>query len=244
MSRGGRQHQDPPPKPSARRAWQPRLFPELAEPVVRPTVELAHPHESTRPQRPPDWAKRPKSLVERVDLTARRPRLTPELEAWLDGLASAETRRAYRRDALFLMSRLSVDTEQGLAALERRDAVRYRDLLQRLVDGGDCSAGLARRRMAAALSLFDHLQRQYLVTSNPFYRLRRPREPDPAGASDSPGVAAGTGSGNARCRRRGCRRPGCPLAALGAAGTLAMKPARQRRSRRSAGVEPLQLRLW
>ena len=142
------------------------------------------------------------------------------------------------------MRHLGLDTEPKLAALERHDAVRYRNELQRLVDAGDASVGLARRRMAAALSLLDHLQRRYLVVLNPFYKLRRPREPNAAVGRDGSRDAARIGSGTIRCRRRGCRRPGCPLAASCAAGTLAMKPAQQERSRRTVGVEPLQLRLW
>ena len=48
------------------------------------------------------------------------------------------------------------------------------------MSAGDCSTGLARRRMAAALSLYDHLQRQYLVLINPFTKLRCPRPPLPS----------------------------------------------------------------
>ena len=79
--------------------------------------------------------------MERVDLDAPRPRLTAEPAAWLDAIESDETRRAYRRDALFLMRRLGLDTEPKLVCLDRRDAVRDRDLLQGLVDAGDASAG-------------------------------------------------------------------------------------------------------
>ena len=98
-----------------------------------------------------------------MDPDTPRPRLTAEPAAWLNAIASGETRRAYRRDALDLMRRLRLNTEPKLVCLEREGAVRYRDLLQGLVDAGDASAGLTRRRTAAALSLFDHLQRRYLA---------------------------------------------------------------------------------
>ena len=167
---------------------------------------------------------------ERANLDANPPRLTPQVRAWLDEIDSPETRRAYRRDAVFLMCRLRLVTDPQLAALERRDAVRYRDQLQALVAAGDCSIGLARRRMAAALSLYDHLQRQYLVLINPFAKLRRPRE----GGNDGP---------SPRRPRRACGRSGCPLAVPGTAGTVTALPPR-RWSRPTAADGPHQLRLW
>ena len=153
---------------------QPRLFPKLVEPLD--PAEPARPVAERDGRVRCDWLKRRQPPVQRINLHEARPQLTPEVEAWHVGLHNAETRRAYRRDALFLMRRLGLDTEPKLVCLERRNAVRYRDLLQALVSAGDCSAGLARRRMAAALSLYDHLQRQYLVLVNPFAKLRRPRQ--------------------------------------------------------------------
>ena len=96
------------------------------------------------------------------------------------------------------------------------------------MSAGDCSAGLARRRMAAALSLYDHLQRQYLVLLNPFAKLRRPRQ-------------AG-GDGQALRRHPACGRIGCPLA-VPVAANAATSQAPRRRSR-AAVDEPLQLKLW
>ena len=166
--------------------------------------------------------------MQRVDLHEARTQLTSEVEAWLAGLHNAETRRAYRRDALFLMRRLGLDTEPKLICLERRDAVRYRDLLRGIVSAGDCSVGLARRRMAAALSLYDHLQRQYLVLLNPFAKLRRPRQAGVDGRSPR--------------RRPACVRIGCPLAVPMAADAATSRAPRRRS--RAAVDEPLQLKLW
>lgn len=213
-----------------RQAWQARLFPQLSEPLeaaqARPLPRQSIQSAGLGRQRPP---------TERADLDAVPPRLTPQVRDWLAAIGSDETRRAYRRDAAFLMRRLAADTDPKLAALERRDAVRYRDLLQALVDAGDASAGLARRRMAAALSLFDHLHRRYLVALNPFAKLRRPRE----GGADGPAV---------RRPRRACGRSGCPLAVLGpaaAAGAVTPLPPRRRPTGRGAAADgPHQLRLW
>ena len=168
------------------------------------------------------------AATRRADLDARPPRLSPHAEAWLATLASAETRRAYRRDTTFLLRRLGLMTDASLAALDRPDAVRYRDLLQALVSAGDCSAGLAGRRMAAALSLYDHLQQQYLVLLNPFATLRRPRQDG--------------GEGRAPRRRPACGRVGCPLA-VPVTADAASSRAPRRRSRVVAD-EPLQLKLW
>lgn len=213
-----------------RRAWQARLFPQLTEPLedaqARPLPRQTINAAGLGRYRPP---------TERADLDAVPPRLTPHGRDWLDALGSAETRRAYRRDAAFLMRRLAADTDPKLAALGRGDAERYRDLLQGLVDAGDASAGLARRRMAAALSLFDHLHRRYLVLVNPFAKLRRPRE----GGADAPAAYR---------PRRACGRSGCPLAVLGsgaAAGAVIGLPPRRRPARRGAAADgPHQLRLW
>ena len=139
------------------------------------------------------------------------------------------------------MRRLGLDTEPKLVCLERQDAVRYRDLLQALVGAGDASVGLARRRMAAALSLFDHLQRRYLVPHNPFFKLRRPREPE---AGSGTGRTGGWNGSCGPARRRACRRVGCPLADLDATASPAAGAAPARRTRCNAGVEPSQLRLW
>ena len=219
-----------------RRAWQPRLFPHLVEPL---DLKPAPPVPAARGGRDP--LRRPRPEPERADPDATPPRLTPEARAWLAAIASGETRRAYRRDAAFLMRRLSLDTDAALACVERRDAVLYRDALQRIVDVGGCSAGLARRRMAAALSLYDHLQRQYLVPHNPFRHLRRPRE---AGAG-------GDGSAGAKRRPRACGRAGCPVAlglvvlgAAGAAGAAAVPPRPSRRRADTAAGGPRQLCLW
>ena len=179
----------------------------------------------------------------RLNLDAPLPRLTAEPRAWLDAIDNGETRRAYRRDAVDLMRRLGLDTEAKLICLDRSDAVRYRDLLQGLVTAGTCSARLARRRMAVALSLYDHLQQRHLVPHNPFFKLPRPREAD-GGATDAVGGRNGGigGCGNGH-HRRACRRPGCPLAVLNAAGATEKLP-RRRTSCSVAGVEPQQLHLW
>lgn len=241
MSQGGfGQHEDRGSQKGGRRtkrrAWQARLFPELVEPLDHPTT--AAPASAAPSLTAADLFRRRKSQPERMDLDAPRPRLTAEPRAWLDSIASDETRRVYRRDALDLMRRLGLDTEAKLICLERRDAVRYRDLLQALVTAGECSAGLARRRMAAALSLYDHLQRRYLVPHNPFFKLRRPREA---------GDEGGTGGTGTMDRRRPCGRAGCPVAegliVLGAAGAVASLPPRPRR-RLVAADGPHQLRLW
>ena len=218
-----------------RRAWQARLFPQLSEPL---SDALARPIPQSPPPRSGGGQNngglgRQKSPPERADLTVTPPRLTPLVRDWLGDIESSETRRAYRRDATFLMRRLALDTDPKLAALGRGDAVRYRDALQVLVDAGDASAGLARRRMAAALSLFDHLHRRYLVGINPFAKLRRPRE----GGIDGPPIPRA---------RRPCRRLGCPLVVLGAAaraGAVTGLPPR-RPPRRSTADGPHQLRLW
>ena len=161
VSHGGFQHDHPRAGASPRRrrrVWQPRLFPELVEPLeLKPATPLRPANGGSA------FLRRPTPRVERVDLDAPRPRLTSEPLAWLDAIDSPETRRAYRRDALDLMRRLGLDTEPKLVCLERSGAVRYRDLLQGLVDDGDLAVGTARRRMAACLSLYDHLQRRYLA---------------------------------------------------------------------------------
>ena len=227
-----------------RRTQQPRLFPELVEPIEPPEVGGAAGPSGDRP--PPrscgarDLLRRPTPRVERVDLDAPRPRLTAEPLAWLDSIDSGETRRAYRRDVLDLMRRLGLDTEPKLVCLEREDAVRYRDLLQALVDASELAPGTARRRMAACLSLYDHLQRRYLVPHNPFFKLRRPR----ARAGEGDGQAVG---GSGTCgprRRRACRRTGCPLAVLHDAADSGAAEPRIRRRPCDAGLMSFQLRLW
>jgi hypothetical protein len=94
--------------------------------------------------------------------------------------------------------------------------------------------------MAAALSLYDHLQRRYLVPHNPFFKLRRPREPEVGGTRRTGGRCGGGGP----ARRRARRRIGCPLAVLDAAAGPAAGAAAIRRVWCGAGVEPFQLRLW
>ena len=95
------------------------------------------------------------------------------------------------------------------------------------MSAGGCSVGLARRRMAAALSLYDHLQRQYLVLLNPFAKLRRPRLDGDSGRT--PG-------------RPACGRIGCPLAVPVAADAATSRASRRRS--RAVVDEPLQLKLW
>ena len=153
-----------------RRAWQARLFPKLTEPLDRAEARPLAVSPNRRRDNP---FARVRPAVERADLDAAPPQFTPLARAWTEAINSAETRRAYRRDAAFLMRRLGLDTDAKLVALSRVEAVRYRDELQALLAAGACSAGLARRRMAAALSLYDHPQRQYLVPINPFAKLRR-----------------------------------------------------------------------
>jgi hypothetical protein len=243
VSHGGLQHERAPnDRPGRRRrVWQPRLFPELVEPLNPPAASRSP--TSHNAGSAAHFFRRGRPTPERVNLDAPRPRLTAEPRAWLDAIDNDETRRAYRRDALDLMRRLGLDTEPKLICLERRDAVRYRDLLQGLVTAGNCSTGLARRRMAAALSLYDHLQQRYLVPHNPFFKLPRPREADGRVADAMGGRGGGIGGcGNGR-RRRACRRPDCPLAVLNTAGAPEKLP-RRRPSCGVAGVEPQQLHLW
>ena len=232
VSHGGSGQHDSPTtgRGGKKRAWQGRPLPHLAEPLAdvqaRPVPRQTIGSVGLGRYKPP---------TERADLDATPPRLTPQAREWLDGLESPETRRAYRRDAAFLMRRLALDTDPKLVALERQGAVRYRDLLQALVDAGDASAGLARRRVAAALSLYDHLHRQYLVVLNPFARLRRPSE-------------GGVGGLRPRQPRRACGRAGCPLAVIGSAGlgrgAVTVFPPLRQPARRAAADEPHQLRLW
>ena len=140
------------------------------------------------------------------------------------------------------MRRLGLDTEAKLVCLERRDAGRYRDLLQGLAEP---TPATSRSALPAdewrRLSLFDHLQRRYLVPHNPFFELRRPREPDGAGGAGRTGGRCGSGG---PARRRACRRIGCPLAVLDAAAGPPVGAAMSRRARCNAGVEPYQLPLW
>ena len=226
MSRGGFEQRDTHEgRRRKRHAWQAQLFPQLVEPLDRPAVPT-----SARRDACDTIFGRRRPGPERADLNASPPRLTAQVRAWLDDIGSPETRRAYRRDAVFLMRRLGLVTDPQLSALERADAVRYRDQLQALVDAGDCSVGLARRRMAAALSLYDHLQRQYLVLINPFAKLRRPREDGDYGRAP-------------RRPRRSCGRVGCPFAVSGPAGAVGLHQPR-RRSRVQAADGPHQLRLW
>lgn len=119
---------------------------------------------------------------------------------WAGSLPSAETRRAYLRDARRFLRFAAVRTDGDLAAVERRDVERWRDHLQGRLDAGELAQATARRRMAAVASLFDHLNRRYLVMLNPAKGVRRPK-----GATVRPVPAVAL-------KAFPCRVAGCPLA--------------------------------
>ena len=162
------------------------------------------------------------------------PRLTPEAR----GLAR---RHRERRDPAGLPPRRRVPHAPP-GAVHRRGARRAGGGPTPSATATSCSGSSTRakprsawprRRMAAALSLYDHLQRRYLVPHNPFAKLRRPQ----AGGTD-----AAAGESGMPVIRRGCRRDGCPLAtaaAGGAAGALVpLSPPRRRRAVASGRSAP------
>ena len=172
---------------SPRTAWQAKLFPGLVEPVEAaqrrpPPISFANPFR--RPPRP---------RVEPGELP-------PAAAEWAAALPSAETRRAYLRDAKRFLRFAAIRTDGDMAAVERHDVERWRDHLQGRLDAGELAQATARRRMAAVASLFDHLNRRYLVMLNPAKGVRRPKRP----ALHPTSVAAR--------KSLACRVAGCPFA--------------------------------
>ena len=163
-------------------AWQAKLFPGLVEPLEaaeRRTPPAFLPNPFRRPPRP---------KVEPGELP-------PAAAEWAAALPSAETRRAYLRDAKRFLRFAAIRTDGDLAAIERAEVVRWRDHLQGRLDAGELAQATARRRMAAVASLFDHLNRRYLVMLNPARGVRRPTRAVPVIA----------------CRKLSCQFVGCPF---------------------------------
>ena len=136
----------------------------------------------------------PWSLFER-----RKPRrsLPPAaVGEWLATITKSETRRAYRRDVTAFCRFLGIDTDVALCCCELHQVGRYAAHLKDRVGEGKESAATARRRLAAVSSLYNHLNAQTLVPTNPTRGVPRPATPKQAEA-------------------RGCRVEGCLIVLLG-----------------------------
>ena len=97
--------------------------------------------------------------------------LIPEEQVWLDGLKTANTRRAYRNDVTHFAAVLGIQSSAELYTVDHR-AVTYWEKHLREVDGLEPST--IRRRLSALSSLFTHLVDHGVVAVNPVREIKRP----------------------------------------------------------------------
>jgi integrase/recombinase XerD len=88
---------------------------------------------------------------------------------WLNGLTSANTRDAYRRDLVAFNDWCGAEGGSPLTAGEK-DIGRYRDAC---ADGG-AAQGTIVRRLSALSSFYEHARQAEAVRSNPVEHVRRP----------------------------------------------------------------------
>ena len=97
--------------------------------------------------------------------------LIPEEQVWLDGLKTANTRRAYQNDVIHFAKVLGISSSEELYAADHR-AVTYWEKHLREVEGLEPST--IRRRLSALSSLFTHLVDFGVVKVNPVREIKRP----------------------------------------------------------------------
>lgn len=88
---------------------------------------------------------------------------------WLDGLASGNTRDAYRRDLAAFREWCGAEGGSPLSA-GGDDIDRYRDACS---ESGTGEAAIA-RRLSALASFYEHARQAAVVASNPVQQVRRP----------------------------------------------------------------------
>ena len=165
----------------------------------------------TRPTRKVRIQHRQPWLVEPLDFGPGDDReaeqeLPPLVREWADTLANPATRRAYLSDVRGFLAHLGIATDQQLLVVRRTTVAAWRDHLARELESGRLTYQSCKRRMAAASSLYGHLNLQGHVIANPHYRVKRPPRP----ASE---------------RREGRRPASCPLSYCPAAGGSAIEDA-------------------
>ena len=97
--------------------------------------------------------------------------LIPEEQVWLDGLKTANTRRAYQNDVAHFARVLGIASSEKLYAADHR-AVTYWENNLREVERLEPST--IRRRLSALSSLFTHLVDHGVVKLNPVREIKRP----------------------------------------------------------------------
>lgn len=97
--------------------------------------------------------------------------LIPEEQVWLDGLKTANTRRAYRLDVSHFASVLGISSSEELYAADHR-AVTYWEKYLR--EHEKLEPSTIRRRLSALSSLFTHLVDYGDVKINPVREIKRP----------------------------------------------------------------------
>ena len=122
------------------------------------TDELTRPDQTTLP------ATQGGSLVEVLSEL-------PEEEVWLQGLRSAQTRRAYRLDVRHFVETVRLGSPEELRQVDRAAVIFWREAMER--EGAKAST--IRRRLSALSSLFSHLVEHRVVERNPVRDVKRPR---------------------------------------------------------------------
>ena len=97
--------------------------------------------------------------------------LIPEEQVWLDGLKTANTRRAYQNDVIHFAKVLGISSSEELYVADHR-AVTYWEKHLREVEQLEPST--IRRRLSSLSSLFTHLVDYGVVKINPVREIKRP----------------------------------------------------------------------
>ena len=105
-------------------------------------------------------------------------RLPPLVREWLGTLKTAGTRRAYRRDVVDFLHHRAIEHDQELLVVRPDQVAAWRDFLAFELEHNRLAYQTVKRRMAAASSLYDNLNRQGHVITNPVRQVRRPRRPE------------------------------------------------------------------
>jgi site-specific recombinase XerD len=115
-----------------------------------------------------------KSLSSIAPVTKSQFQLLSEIEPinlWCASIQSAQTRRAYRRDARDFMSFLGIDCSLDMANVKRAHLLAWRARLQ----NSGLSAATVCRKLAAVSSMYEFMVDEGQLQINPMVGLKRPQ---------------------------------------------------------------------
>jgi hypothetical protein len=127
------------------------------------------------------------------------------VRAWAGTLNAPETRRAYVRDVAGFLRHLGIARDGELLGVRPPRVAAWRDVLAGELEAGRLSYQSCKRRLSAASSLYDYLNVQGHVVTNPVRRVKRVPPPEAERQRD-------------RRRRAACPARHCPVAGGPAAG--------------------------